>query len=33
MGYMVIAGFVLVLFGVVVIIHDKIVDRRQKHQK
>ncbi|TYO96754.1 hypothetical protein EDC39_11242 [Geothermobacter ehrlichii] len=33
MGYMVIAGVVLVLFGVVVIIRDKIVDRRQKHQK
>jgi len=33
MGYMVIAGIILVAFGVFVIIHDKIVERqeRKKH--
>jgi len=34
MGYMVIAGAALALFGIVVIIHDKIAEKHErKHQK
>jgi len=34
MGYMVIAGAVLALFGIVVILHDKIAERHErKHPK
>jgi len=33
MGYMVIAGYLLAAFAIFVIVHDKIVDKRERKRE